>query len=243
MTPEERFNKYQRLAFFSLRLIWPDQGSQLRSALKHGMEYEDFDQIALAELWRCCLQHDEGQGEKAFRGFVIKSVRFAVMDVFRRKGSLIKYPDEMKDRAKIEYFESQAPENSGGSEEVDFHSMLPADTNVERQVLLKLSLEEKLSILNPHERLVICCKLAGESQKEIEKKGYSVPRQDYFVRKAYDKLGIKRDRSGRKDLFISLYNAGKSQDEIMRAMQIDKWSYGSYRKTYRDQLKERVSVC
>lgn len=238
MTPEERFNQYQRLAFFSLRLIWPDQAHQLRAALKHGMEYEDFDQIALAELWRCCLQHDEDQGEKAFRGFVVKSVRFAVMDVFRRKGSLIKYPDEMKERAQIDYLESKAE-----ADELDFHNLIPANTDVERYVLLKLTLEEKLSVLNPDERLVIRCKLAGESQKDIQEKGYSVPRQNYFIRKAYDKLGVKRDRSGRKDLFISLYNAGKSQDEIMRAMQIDKWSFRNYRKTYRDQLKEKSSIC
>lgn len=243
MTPTERFHKYKRLAFYALRKIWPDQARQLRSALKCGMEYEDFDQIALAELWRCCLKHDETQGEKGFRSFAIRSIRFAVLDAMRRKGSLIRYPDDMKERAEVEYFESNAPESNRGDGEVDLHSLIASTVNVERQVILKLTLEEKLSVLNPNERVIITCKLSGESQKDMERKGYSVNRQNYFIRKAYAKLGVERDRFGRKNKFIALYNEGKSQEEIMQALQIDKYSFWSYRKTYRNQLKERVTTC
>lgn len=243
MTPEDRFNKYQRLAFYALRLIWPQQERQRRAALINGMEYEDFNQIALTELWRCCVQHDESEGEKGFREFAIKSIRYALLDVFRRKSSLIKYPDDVKERAEVHSFESPAPETGRGGDPVDMHSIIPSSTNVERQVILKLTLEEKLSVLNPNERFIIRCKLVGQTQKEIENDGYSVERQNYFIRQAYKKLGIKHDRSGRKDLFISLYNAGKSQDEIMRALQIDKFTFRNYRKTYKTQLNAGASVC
>lgn len=243
MTPRERFDKYQRLAFFALRKVWPHQSQQRRAALANGMEYEDFDQIALTELWRCCLQHDEEQGERAFRTFVIKSIRFAVLDAMRRKGALIRYPDEIKERLQVVYFESHASETNRGGDVVDLHSLVESTVNIERQVLLKLTLEEKLSSLNPDERFIILCKLASQTQKDIELKGYSVARQNYFIRKAYAKLGIKRDRFGRKELFISLYNAGKTKEEIMKAMQIDKYAFWSYRKTYRNQLKENVAIC
>lgn len=238
MEPKERFEKYRRLAYFAIRKVWPEQSRQRSAANRIGMDYEDFDQIALCELWRCCLNF-EGDSEKGFREYAIKSIRFSLIDELRRRSSLIKYSDSEKQRAEILSFDAPAPaekSNRGGT--VDLNSLIDGGgQSVEAQVIRKLTLEDRLSVLNQDERLIISCKIASYTQKDLEKMGYSIDRQNYFIRKAYQKLGIVRNRSARKDLFIALWNAGKSQEDIMKTMHIDKFSFRSYRKTYRDQLK------
>lgn len=197
MDPIDRFNQHQRFAFFVLRLIWPDQARQKAAAQKAGMDYEDFDQIALAELWRCCLNFDDGN-DTQFRAYVKKSIRLSLLDEMRRRGSLLKYSYDNMEHAAVIHFEKPAPSSKRGGSNVDMHALIDDGKSVENYVVTKITLEERLSVLNEKERKVILYKLASLSQREIAARGINIPLQDHYIRTAFKKLGIERKQYQRQ---------------------------------------------
>lgn len=121
-----------------------------------------------------------------------KSIKFALLDLVRRNGSLIKYSDDIKERAEIIYFEKPAPENNRGGGEIDLYSLIDSGRSVENKVITKITLEEKLSVLKEKEKQIIIYKLAGLPRKEIESRGMTLQVQNHNIRTAYEKLGISR---------------------------------------------------
>lgn len=189
MNANDRFELNKGLVRFVINDVL--FGSAVRAAQvahKIGMELCDFDQTASLALWHCCLNF-EGP-DKAFSTYAVKTLKFSILDLIRRKSSIIKYGDDIKERASVTSIELAITEDGSS-----LHEIIPSGEDVESEVIQKVTLEERLSVLNENERNVIYLGIQGVSKQAIIYKfGYTVPRFDYYRRKALKKLNIPSSR-------------------------------------------------
>ena len=124
----------------------------------YGMEFSDLEQIAAMELWRVC-QRFKDEGEATFAHYAITCIKYRILCEVRRKGHLIRVPDERAGRPEPYQMENlDKPIFEDGQKRM-LHEYIPSKADVEEIVIKKLTLEEKLSRLNPSERTLIYMKL------------------------------------------------------------------------------------
>jgi RNA polymerase sigma factor (sigma-70 family) len=185
MEPLKRYEENEGLCFFVINnVLYGSAARASKVAKDNGMELQDFDQIAKMTLWNCC--NSFAGPDKAFSSYAVKSIKFAVLDAIRRKSSIIKYGDDIKERAGIVSMELPITEDGSPLQEI-----LGDGVDLEKRVVMKITLEERLSVLSENERNVIVSKIYGVSESAIiQKFGYTKPRIDYYKRMALKKLGI-----------------------------------------------------
>lgn len=225
------FHENQKLIYQAIYSQYGSQGAIERIAKKYGMDFSDVEQIGAETLYKCCLRFQE-QGESTFANYAIRNIQMQIQTEFRRRGEMVRIPDEKRKDIKHEY---QSLDTPLGDTDETFASLLPSTVNVEKKVIRKITMEEKLETLKEIEREVILLKLNGKTEKEIAKKlGKSTGAiQMTFIRglKKIDPNYSRQVKNLMKE-FTELYSQGKSKEEIMKKLEINDKAFTNYKYRY-----------
>ena len=157
MTPEQIFDNYKYVVKLTVDRMYKNEHQAASVAKNYGLDYQDLLQIGYMELWHMALKHDTKHLN--FFGYATTAIRFSLIEATARKGSLVKLPvkgrQEIRDRLVFDNVE-------------DRDDLLPDSQNVERYVINKLILEERLSLIkNPINVTIVKLSAVGYSDKEI----------------------------------------------------------------------------
>jgi RNA polymerase sigma factor (sigma-70 family) len=122
-----------------------------------GMSHDDFIQLGYEAAYQALKKFKPGKA--AYLSFVYLCVtqaydqQFNRLETGKRKGEEVSYNKTISDENTMEYY-----------------YLVDHQTNVEKQVITKIRLEEKLNLLNPTQRETMLLYFAGYSYSEIAKK-------------------------------------------------------------------------
>jgi RNA polymerase sigma factor (sigma-70 family) len=225
------FEENRKLIYRAIYSKYKTHEAVERIARKYGMDFEDVEQIAAETLYKCCLRFKE-TGEATFAHYAITTIQQQIYTEFVRRGEMVRIPHEKRKDIKHEY--TSLDLQLGDTEET-FLGLLPSNFNVEKRVIRKITLEEKMNMLKENERKVIMMKINGKTEKEIAE---TLDRSKSSVQMLLIK-GLKRINPNYnkqvKNLmkeFTELYDQGKRKEEIMDALKITAKAYTNYKYRY-----------
>lgn len=236
---QEKFLSNYKLIYQAIYSLLGGRKNAEIYAEKHGMEFSDLEQIAAEMLWKACQSYKEN-GTATFAYYVIVCIQKRILSEARRRGHLIRVPEERSGRPDPYEMENLDKPLFDTGQKRMLYEVIPSDMNVEQIVVQKLTLEEKLQQLKREERIVVCMKLDGYTEKEIARKlGKTTNAVQMILQRALNRLNSKREK--RKNLmseFIKLYEAGASREEIMKTLGINDIAYRNYKYRYHKQQRE-----
>lgn len=227
----DEYDKHHKLVYVAIYSLYKNHKTAENIAKENYMEFDDLVQIGNIVLLGCIKNNDNKTA--SFAHYVITSIKREIFFTLKYRGSLIAVPwntqEEKKDLLSLDY-EAENDET--------FLDFLPITNNVEKSVIKKITLEEKLNCLNDKYRQVISYKLKGLNDIEIaEIFGTTNRAISLVVNKALKKINPEAKMQRRMMVdFIELYELGLSKQEIMKKLQITPEKYRNYKWRYKKKV-------
>jgi RNA polymerase sigma factor (sigma-70 family) len=163
MTPEELYTNYEKIVYKSLheQIKYP-----LAFCKKKGFDMEDLEQYGRVALWNAALKCDnvESFGSYAYRAVAgaYKDLIFHMRPVFLIR---LPYHNTHEEREEVvSYLSTDWEDKESGLGLLD---ALPSPNNVERHVVKKLELEDKLGAMTEKQAKYITAFISGYNTTEI----------------------------------------------------------------------------
>lgn len=219
-----------RLAYFTLYKVFGDRRQVEEVARKHNMEFDDLAQVAMIELWECKKRYVPG--EATFKHYAIESIRYKLFAELRRRSALIRIPEEKRHEVRISYESLDKEVHSDTGKTAAFY--IPSRQNVEKTVIRKMILEEKLNMLTSFQRSIIELQLEGKTNKEIALNlGSTTGSVNANASSALKKVNPERKRIRKlSGEFAALMDQGAEQEEIMKRLHLTPTQFRNYKYRY-----------
>lgn len=204
-----------------------------RVANQYNMDFDDFVQIGAMALWKACNKYQD-EGEASFAHYAITWIKSSIMTEIKRRGYLIRYPEQkLKDIKKYE-FDSLDREAFEDGQKRMVKEIIPSNLSVEKQVIRKIEFYEKLRKVNDRQQKIILMRLSGASEQEIATSlNITLKAVQASLQRALKKISPQREKRVNlaKD-FNKLYEQGKTKEEIMSKLNINAAAYRNYKYRY-----------
>lgn len=187
MNANELFEEKQNLVFYAIKQHFGSFSKAARVAEINNMELDDFIQIGKLVIWNLCLNFDPNR-EETFNSYIVKSVKWKISFELHLRGLPIKVNTNISaEKRNSLCFHSTDLYRNDGETENEFFAIAPTD--VEKEVLISIEIEEALSILNHEEKFILIQKSFGLSDQEVSKIiGKSRPVINRIKNAAYKKI-------------------------------------------------------